>query len=298
MPRPKAFHPDRRAAAASLAVALLAAGGCGRGSDPPPPPEAAAASPAARAPGEVEPAAPRPSPDDPRIEQARRLLRASRFDLAESLLSKVLEEQPESARARFFLGVALAKQLRYAAASGVFREVLESDLTFPERPHVDHFHGWALYYLGEPEAARASFERHLESSPREGDSAFGLGLISLDADELAEAERWFRLAIELQQGEPALAREVAKAEARMGDLRARQDRLVEAIEWWARCTARHADHHEAWHKLARAHARLGQAAESEFAARQWQAALARLGRPAADGGMGPQWPSLESPDAP
>lgn len=295
---PKAVRPRRLAAGGSLAAALLAFGGCGRAGEAPPPPAAAAATPAAEAPGRVEPARTRSSPDDPRIEEARRLLRASRFDLAASILEQVLEEQPDSARARFFLGVSLGKQQRYAAASGLFREVLESDFTFPERPHVDHFHGWALYYLGEAEAARASFARHLESSPREGDSAFGLGLISLDADDLAEAERWFRLAIELQQGEPGLAPEVAKAEARMGDLRARQDRLEEAIEWWARCTARHADHHEAWHKLARAYARLGQAAESEFAARQWQAALARLGRPIADAGMGPQWPSLESPDAP
>lgn len=224
-------------------------------------------------------------------------MRAARFDAAEALLQGVLAEEPASARARFFLGVAIAKQQRYAAASELFTEVLESDRTFAERIHVDHFHGWALYYLGQPERARASFLRHLEHVPKEGDSHFALGLIALDANALPEAEERLRAAIALQQGDPALAREVAKAEARMGDLRARQDRLDEAIEWWSRCTARHPDHHEAWHRLARTYARLGRTAESDFASRQWQAALTRLGRQVPAGGMGPQTPDLEWPDA-
>ena len=40
--------------------------------------------------------------------------------------------------------------------------------------------------------------------------------------------------------------------------------------------------YEAWSKLARGHARLGQDAEAERATRQWQQALERVGRPLND----------------
>jgi len=277
----------KRRAAAAMALLLAACG------EPAPPAEATnaaegvpAAEAAARpapplatgAPGMVVPSNPRPSADDPRIDAARRLMRSGRFDLAETALRTVIAEKPESARARFFLGVALGQQRRHAAASELFTEVLESDLDFAERRHVDHFHGWALYYLGEPERARAAFVRHLDSDPTEGDSAFALGLIALEADDLDEAERRLTQAIALQASDPRLGREVAKAEARMGDLRQRQGRLEEAIEWWRRCTSRHPDHHEAWHKLAQAYGRLDREAERIEALRQRDLALARLGR--------------------
>ena len=285
-------------------AAALALAACGERPEATPAPAVASSETpgsAATAPGLAVPTDPQLFPDDPsiaaRIEEARRLLRTARFEAAERLLQAVLAESPQSERARFYLGVAIAKQQRYAAASALFTQVLESDRAFAERIHVDHFHGWALYYLGEPQRAKASFLRHVEGVPQEGDSLFGLGLIALDAGDLEEAERRFLAAIALQEGDPALAREVAKAEARMGDVRARQDRLDEAIEWWSRCTARHPDHHEAWHRLARTYARLGRDAESAFATRQWQAALARLGRQFPAGGMGPAMPDLESPDA-
>lgn len=220
-----------------------------------------------------------PSPDDFRIDAARALMRQGRFDVAETALRTVLGETPASDRARFFLAVAVGKQKRYGEARGLYEQVLASPRTFPERIHTEHFLGWALYYLGEPDAARRHFLSHVEAVPDEGDSAFALGLIALDADDRPQAERWLLEAIRRQEGEPALVREVAKAEARLGDLRYREDRLEEAIELWRRCVARWPDHHEAWSKLARAHARLGQDADAAFATRQWEQALERVGRP-------------------
>lgn len=214
-------------------------------------------------------------------------MRQGRFDLAEAALRTVLSEKPDSDRARFFLGLAVGKQKRYGEARGFYEEVLASPQTFPERIHTEHFLGWALYYLGEPETARVHFLVHAEAVPLEGDSAFGLGLIALDADDRPEAERWLQEAIRRQMDDPSRARDVAKAEARLGDLRYRQDRVEDAIELWNRCVARWPDHHEAWSKLARGHARLGQDAEAERATRQWQQALERVGRPLNDAASDP-----------
>jgi tetratricopeptide (TPR) repeat protein len=222
------------------------------------------------------------SADDFRIDAARRLMQSGRFDLAEAALRTVLAEKPTSDRAKFFLAVSIAKQKRYGEARPLYEEAQASARRFPEETHLDHFLGWTQYYLGDPAAARESFLRHAESVPAEGDSAFALGLIALDADDRADAERWFTEAIRRQQDEPALAREVAKAHARLGDVRWRDDRIDEAVESWRQCVAMWPDHHEAWSKLARAYARLGREADAAMATRQWEAALARVGRGAPD----------------
>lgn len=223
-------------------------------------------------------APPEPSPDDFRIDAARRLMADGRLDLAETALRTVLAEKPTSDRARFFLAVSVAKQKRYGEARPLYEEVARSGRTFPERRHLPHFHGWALFYLGEPDLAREQFLVHAEAVPEEGDSAFALGVIALEKDDQGEAERWLVEAIRRQEGNPALLREIAKAEARLGDLRYRQDRVEEAVVLWQRCVDRHPDHHEAWSKLARGQARLGREAESAYATTQWRNALARLGR--------------------
>ena len=63
-----------------------------------------------------------------------------------------------------------------------------------------------------------------------------------------------------------------------GFFRPREERLDEAVEHWRTCVALWPDHHEAWSKLARAYARLGRVADAAMASRQWEAALARVGR--------------------
>jgi tetratricopeptide (TPR) repeat protein len=258
-------------------LAAAAAVSCGSG-DPPPATDRGVESAAATAGSPTR----EDSPDDFRIDAARRLMQSGRFDLAEAALRTVLAEEPRSDRAKFFLAVSIAKQKRYGEARGLYEEVRASGRRFAEERHLDHFLGWTLYYLGEPETARARFTAHAEAVPEEGDSAFALGLIALDADDRPEAERWFMEAIRRQQNEPALAREVAKAHARLGDLRWREERLDESIESWRTCVALWPDHHEAWSKLARGYARLGRDADAAMATRQWEAALARVGRGAPD----------------
>lgn len=259
----------RRSGLAGWSILLLA--GCGEAPRPPEPSSPAAVATAAGPAAEV-------SPDDFRIDASRKLMQSGRFDLAETALRTVLAEKPDSDRAKFFLAVSIAKQKRYGEARVLYEAVLASGRRFPEASHVDHFLGWTLYYLGEPDSAREHFLAHVEAVPEEGDSAFALGLIALDGDDRPDAERWLVEAIRRQQGEPALAREVAKAHARLGDLRWREERIDEAVESWRTCVALWPDHHEAWSKLARAYARLGRDVEAALATRQWEAALARVGR--------------------
>ena len=176
--------PDR---ARPIARRLLGTGllvllaGCGEASQAPKPSVPAVDAAA------VGVAAPEASSDDFRIDAARKLMQSGRFDLAEAALRTVLSEKPDSDRAKFFLAVSIAKQKRYGEARSLYEEVLVTGRSFPEDRHVEHFLGWTLYYLAEPDAARERFLAHVEAVPEEGDSAFALGLIALDADDRPEA---------------------------------------------------------------------------------------------------------------
>jgi tetratricopeptide (TPR) repeat protein len=222
------------------------------------------------------PAAP-PAPESPleadlRWPVVQRMLGGGSFAEAEVVLAAWRAERPANARLNFLLGLAIQKQRRYQQA----RELLESSLggeDFPERRHADHFLGWCHYYLGEPEASAERFRRHLELVPDEPDSTFALGLIALDAGELDEAEARFARAIDLQAGPEANRRDLAKALARLGDVREQRDRHAEAEELYMQSLAKYPNSVEVWEKLARVRDRLGK--EREAASARHEAGRAR-----------------------
>jgi tetratricopeptide (TPR) repeat protein len=259
-------------------VAGVLPGACG---DPPPDPPPAGATATAPLPATpdpiVRPPASPPLEGDPRWSVVQRMLGTGSFAEAEVVLATWSAERPDDARLRFLLGLAIQKQRRYDRARELLESSIAGDADFPERTHADHFLGWCLYYLGEPEASAASFRRHLDRVPDEPDSTFALGLIALDAGDLDEAERRLARAIELQSGSGANPRDLAKALARLGDVRDQRDLQAEAEELYMRSLARYPNSVEVWEKLARVRDRLGKGREAESARNEAERAKARLG---------------------
>lgn len=250
--------------ATSVSLALLVACGEGKDVSPPSPPP---------------PAIIRSSPveADPRWSVVQTMLATGSFSEAEVVLGAWSAERPEDARLRFLLGLAIQKQRRYDAARALIESSIAGDDDFPERKHADHFLGWCLYYLGEPEAAAERFRRHLERVPDEPDSTFALGLIALDAGDLDEAEARLARAIELQSGPGVNPRDLAKALARLGDVRGQRDRHAEAEELYMKSLAKYPNSVEVWDKLARVRDRLGKEREAASARNEAGRARARRG---------------------
>jgi len=244
---------------------VIAIAGCGEVPEPPP------------APVPAEPARFPADEADPRLGIAQRLLRGGRFAEAETVLAVLAAERPDDARIGFLLGLSWQKQRRYGPARTRILEALAVGGDFPERRHADHFLGWCAYYLGEPDEAARRFRAHLELVPDEPDSLFGLGLVALDAGDLDGAETLFARAIELQSGPDANRRDLAKARARLGDVRGQRDRHEEAEALYMESLAAYPNGVEVWEKLARVRDRLGKDAAAASARNEAERARARRG---------------------
>ena len=205
------------------------------------------------------------------------LLQSGGFEPAEAAALARLESNPADARARFLLGVARQKQKRYAAGLAAIEEACASPVAFPERRHAGHFRGWCLFYLGRPGEAAEAFEDHLEVSPEEADSHFGLGVSRLEAGDPEAARPSFERAIELNDGRPDLRRDLAKAWIRLGDTWWETDRPELARAAYHKGVIQYADHYEGWEKLARALDRAGDPVKAERARDEARNARLRVG---------------------
>lgn len=217
-------------------------------------------------------------PIDERLPIVRRMLSGQRYDQAEVAARAVLQSHPRSAEAQFLLALAIHKQKRYAEARTHFEKAIALRQGFTQSDHLFHFLGWCLYYDGDLPGARIAFEEHLRRVPTEADTIFGLGVVAMEEDRIDDAERLFRRAIELQTGDPRLARDVAKAKVRLADIHVRRDTFDDAVVELEAAVALWPDHYEAWLKLARVYARLGREADAENARAKSDEAMKRVGR--------------------
>ena len=218
------------------------------------------------------------SPRDVRVEVALQMIGGGRFDQAQLAMETVLAERPEYARAEFLLGLSKHKQKLYQQALPHYQASLDILQEFPERVHVHHFRGWAHYYLGQMTQSRKEFNAHLALVPEEADSMFGLALTYMDEGDHDRAEPMFLEAIRLQEGMPGRVRELAKAHARLGDLRLQQSRNEQAILEYERAVELYPAHHEVWSKLARVYDRVGRVQDAEEARKRHAVSAARAGR--------------------
>ena len=215
--------------------------------------------------------------DDEAAARILGLLQSGGFETAEAAAMARLEVDSEDARARFLLGVARQKQKRYAAGLAAIDEACASSIAFPERTHAGHFRGWCLFYLGRPTEAADAFNAHLQVSPEEADSHFGLGVALLESGAPLEARASFERAIELNVGREDRRRDLAKAWIRLGDTWWETDHPDQARAAYHKGVIQYPDHYEGWEKLARALDRAGDAVKAERARNEAGNARRRVG---------------------
>ena len=204
---------------------------------------------------------------DPDLAPIFALISQNQLVPARDRAADYLQQNPQTGQAQFLLGLTYHREKRYALARPHFAKAAEFS---PQFHPTYHFYGWCLYYLGETEQARTAFQEHLRLAPTEGDSHFALGLLAMDADQLDEAERRFRHAIDLQSDNPKRQRDVAKAHARLGDLYIRREQLESAKTHLQTATNLWPQHYAAYYKLHLVLNRLGEREAAEEAFQQYR----------------------------
>jgi tetratricopeptide (TPR) repeat protein len=246
---------------------VIAVAGCGSGGDAGDDPTSDPAPQAAAAVGAAVGAAVQPRTTTvlrPELAEFYRLIEQRRSGPARVRLRKHLNLNPNDGQAEFLFGLSYHREKRYALARPYLESAMRNEPGYALTPY---FAGWGLYYLGEPDAARSMFERHLEHQPDEGDSHFALGLIALDEDDLDDADRRFRRALELHGDLPGREKDRSKAHALLGDVAIRRGEWERAREELLIATEsyRDPDHYAAYYKLYRVLLRLGDADAAEAA---------------------------------
>jgi Flp pilus assembly protein TadD len=237
---------------------------------------AAAGDPPPQAPAQVAAA----FVDHPNIPVIQRLVLSSQFAQAEIVARAALTERPECARAKFLLGVAVQKQKRYSEARELLVDAQASGQAFPEARQVDHFLGWANYYLGDLALSKRHFQAHVGAVPTADDSWFGLGVVAIEESRLGDAESALQRALDLA-GDGVPGRPMrAKALVRLGDVALLRDRFADAVDLYEESLAIRPDQSEVWTKLARAYERADRPADAG-SARQRAAALGAAAGPSA-----------------
>jgi Flp pilus assembly protein TadD len=203
--------------------------------------------------------------DHPNVPVIQRLVLSSQFPQAEIVARAALRERPDCARAQFLLGVAVQKQKRYAEAREVLLAAQASGQQFPESRQVDHFLGWASYYLGDLAQAKRHFQSHVGAVPTADDSWFGLGVVAIEESRLGDAESALQRALDLA-GDGLPGRPMrAKTLVRLGDVAVLRDRFGDAVDLYEESISIRPDQHEVWTKLARAYERVDRAADAATA---------------------------------
>ncbi|MCH2148891.1 MAG: tetratricopeptide repeat protein [Phycisphaerales bacterium] len=212
-------------------------------------------------------------PIEGELAQSYRLIQQGDAGPARIRIRKWMEANGEDARAMFLFGLAYHHERRYAMSSTWFTRALDATPTYPP---AAHFLGWSAYYLGDSDASRNAFMLHVNMSPDEGDSHYGLGLLALDAGELEAARASFMRSIELQRLHEDRADGVSKALVRIAELDELQDNRRGARSHLEQAVAVDPDRIEGWHRLARCCRRLGDHDAAAEAERQYAIALERV----------------------
>jgi tetratricopeptide (TPR) repeat protein len=217
---------------------------------------------------------------DPGLTDAFRAVKAGRFDdgirSAQAYLAAPTPAHP--GQAEFVIGLAYHQQKLYQRADEHFARGLELE---PGYVTARFFRGFALQNLGRLDEARRELEAFVEQAPPDPEAHFGLGLVAIEQDRPADAQREIERAIALARPPATDARDLARYHARLADVQLRLERLPAARASLEASIALVPDHFEVWHKLARVLRRQGDAAGADRAqARSDELFRARTGPPA------------------
>ena len=188
--------------------------------------------------------------DPPVAEAAYRLasikLKEGDLDGAEFWLRRGLESRYEDARIHTNLGVVLDLKGKRDEAIRAFRRAVA---VAPHEPAA-HLNLGALYgEMGRYEDAVLSLSRCLELS-RSFDATFNLGLVRFRQGELAEAERLFRQALDIEKRH-------ALAHYYLGLCRSKRGLVADAVEAFAAALGLDGELVRARYHLGRSYSRLG-----------------------------------------
>jgi len=159
---------------------------------------------------------------------------------ARALYQRVIEQQPDHARALRLLGVLHCQSGRHEAGIDLITRALAID---GNAPQLHHDLGLAYGALGRYEEAVISFRRALERAPDFAEAHLSLGLALFNQGRLAEAGQCFQQAL-------AIRPDLVPAHYNLGLILIRQDRLDEAADCYRNALALRPD-------LAEAHLNLG-----------------------------------------
>lgn len=175
---------------------------------------------------------------------------------ARTALTTYMSRHPDDGQAAFLYGLSFHREQRYGQALSYYDRALE---LAPDYHKTHHFRGWALFYLGDLDSSRESFDAFLRAEPDEPDSLFALGLIELDEDNLDAAEARFRRSIEVLTAQGGRdIKGLSKAHTRLGEVYERLNQLEQAKAQLTRATDLFPDAYEAYYKLYRVLVRLGE----------------------------------------
>ncbi len=180
---------------------------------------------------------------------------------ARELLEAAVARHPDWAGAKLYLALTYNQDRRWETAKNLFEDVLRLD---PDLHAVHVPYGWCLYYLGQLEAARRSFETYLKTDPDYADAIFALALIDFDNDDLTSAGRRFRQVIELAESAGDATKQ-ALARARLADVHVRVGELDRARQELTLSIRLDPDHAKAYFKLSRVLQLLGDTEGAEKA---------------------------------
>lgn len=193
-------------------------------------------------------------PLDAELATIFRLIEQEESASARIRLRNWMNANSEDSRALFLFGLAYQKEKRYASAAEWFDRSTES---LPPYPPAWHFLGWSRYYLGQPRLSESAFQRHLELTPDEADSAYGLGLVMLDDGRIDEAEMHFKHSIELVGNQDDRREQRAKALFRLAQIEELRGDDAQARRLLESSLAASDRVEEAWFRLVHVCRRLG-----------------------------------------
>lgn len=188
-------------------------------------------------------------------------------------LRQYMDSHGEAAQPLFLMGLSYHKEKRYIKAVQWLEQSAQYDDVETRYPPTWHFLGWSHYYLGNATPSIEAFRHYLTMNPDEGDSLFGLGLLSMEDGDFEEASILFQQSIDVQQDRPTGQ---AKSIARLADIRVQEGDRLTAIQLYREALKLDPDLYEAWYHLATTQKRVGNNEESNVALGMFEETRARV----------------------
>ncbi|HEX9180261.1 MAG TPA: tetratricopeptide repeat protein [Burkholderiales bacterium] len=199
--------------------------------------------------------------------RAVQLHQQGQLDLAHSMYSMLLREQPGNAHALHYLGIIAYQRGKDADAADLFRRAIEAD------GRVAEFHlnlGNTLNRLGRPQEAAEAFRQAVALRPDSAPALYAMGLIEVSAGRKGEALECFLRAL-------AARAEFPEAHFQAGRLLGSMGRAAEAAPHLEQFLGARPDDPDAWSELGGLQLQAGMPAD---AARSYRRAMAVKGETA------------------